>query len=126
MKEEVNHKHPANIQKWSWEQRIADKLATFAGSWKFILFLIFLIILWIGVNIYELLFSKFDPYPFIFLNLMLGIITAIMAPVILMSQNRQSQRDRIRSEYDYAVNKKSEKEIEEIKKQLDKIEKKLK
>ena len=70
--------------------------------------------------------SVFDPYPFEFLNLVLSCLAAIQAPIILMSQNRQSERDRIRNEYDYAVNRKAEKEIEEVKTQLEKIENKLK
>ncbi len=117
--------HPVNRQKWSLGQRIADKLSSFAGSWQFIIFILILIVIWTIINVYEL-FYKFDPYPFVFLNLVLAIITAVLSPVILMSQNRVSQRDRLRSEYDYQLNKKSEREIEEIKKQLDRIERKLK
>ena len=63
-----------------------------------------------------------DPYPFILLNLALSCLAAIQAPIILMSQNRENQRDRIRSEYDYSVNRKAEREIQQIKKQLDRIE----
>ena len=66
--------------------------------------------------------NTWDPYPFILLNLMLSCLAAIQAPVILMSQNRQSQKDRNRAEYDYSVNKKSEKEIRELKTQLTRIE----
>lgn len=117
--------HPANRHKWSLPQRISDFLSKFAGSWGFILFLILLILVWTSINAYELI-ETFDPYPFIFLNLILNIITAILAPIILMTQNRQSQRDRIRAEYDYQLNKKEEKEIEQIKRQLDRIERKLK
>lgn len=116
--------HPINRHQWSFAQRIADKLASFTGSWIFISFLIFFIIIWTIINLYVLI-ERFDPYPFIFLNLILNIITVILTPAILMSQNRQSQRDRIRTEYDYQLNKKSEKEIEQIKKQLDRIEKRL-
>lgn len=126
MKKEVEHKHPANRHKWSWGQKIADWLATFAGSWKFIICLILLIVIWMGINAYEFFFTSFDPYPFVFLNLIMGTITAILAPVILMSQNRQEQKDRIRAEYDYEVNKKAEREIEELRKQLDRVERKIK
>jgi uncharacterized membrane protein len=123
MKNSFNN-HPINKHRWSHAQRIADKLANFAGSWGFIFFVIVFTIIWAMTNAYEII-EKFDPYPFAFLNLMLAIITAVMAPIILMSQNRESQRDRIRAEYDYQINKKSEKEIQEIKKQLDRIERKL-
>ena len=122
-KKEVNH--PINRQKWSTKQRIADKVTKLAGSWSFILILTLLLIVWLLINVYDL-FYKFDPYPFVFLNLVLGIINVILAPIILMSQNRESQRDRLRAEYDYQLNKKAEREIEEIKKQLDRIERKLK
>ena len=123
MKNHSNN-HPINRHKWSWEQKIADKMASFAGSWGFIFFLIFFVFVWAAVNIYEIV-EKFDPYPFVFLNLVLAIITAIVAPVILMSQNRSSQIDRVRTEYDYEINKKAEREIEQIKKQLDRIERKM-
>ena len=130
MKKEGVHKHPINRHNWSVGQKIADKLATFSGSWGFILFLIFFIIIWVIFNVYEILKmtggGTFDPYPFIFLNLVIGIVTATISPIILMAQNRAGQRDRIRAEYDYEINKKAEREIEEIKKQLDRIERKLK
>jgi uncharacterized membrane protein len=111
--------------KWTPGQKAADKLTRFAGSWKFIsLFLIFIII-WMAVNVLMLVY-KWDPYPFILLNLILSCLAAIQAPIILMSQNRQSQRDRLRAEYDYRVTKKAEREIQDIQKQLDRIEKRLK
>jgi len=124
MKEIKSSNHPINRHKWSLPQEIADKVASFAGSWEFITLLVLFILAWTSLNIYEII-EGFDPYPFIFLNLVLAVITCILTPVILMSQNRASQRDRIRAEYDYELNKKSEKEIQEIKKQLDKIERKL-
>jgi uncharacterized membrane protein len=125
-REQFKHKHPVNHHPWSIGQRIADKLATFAGSWIFILCLIAFIFLWVSINIYEFITKSFDPYPFIFLNLILAIITAILAPIILMSQNRSEQKDRLRAEYDYEVNLKAEKEVREIKEQLTRIEKRLK
>ena len=124
MKELKSSNHPINKHRWSFAQKIADNLAGFAGSWEFITILIFFILGWTLVNVYEIV-EGFDPYPFIFLNLVLAVITSILTPVILMSQNRASQRDRIRAEYDYELNKKSEKEIQEIKRQLDRIERKL-
>jgi uncharacterized membrane protein len=117
--------HPINKHKWSLKQRIADRVTKLAGSWTFIIILSILLITWFLINVYELIY-KFDPYPFVFLNLVLGIINVILAPIILMSQNRESQRDRVRAEYDYQLNKKAEKEIQDIKRQLDRIEKRLK
>lgn len=91
----------------------ADYLATWAGSWTFILgFLVFLGI-WMIVNVYAWV-GEWDPYPFILLNLVLSCIAALQAPVILMSQNRQAQKDRVKIEYDYKVNRKAERMIEEI------------
>lgn len=115
--------HP-DIRKLTLGQRAADALTKWAGSWVFILsFLVFLII-WILINGYFLLqyYNKtFDPYPFILLNLVLSCLAAIQAPIILMSQNRQTERDRIRAEYDYQVNRKAEREIRELRKQLNRI-----
>mgnify|MGYP000654454096 CR=1 FL=1 len=115
--------HP-NILPRTFGQKAADTLAKWAGSWTFIFgFLLFLFI-WMAANLYAWV-KTWDPYPFILLNLVLSCLAAIQAPIILMSQNRASQKDRLRAEYDYAVNRKSEKEIQEIKKQLDRIERKL-
>ncbi len=110
-------------------QKAADKITYWAGSWTFILSFAFFLIIWIYINIW---ITKnygeaitHDPYPFILLNLVLSCLAAIQAPVILMSQNREAQRDRLRAEYDYQINRKSEKEIRQLKTQLDRIEKKL-
>ncbi len=110
-------------------QRASDNLTKWAGSWFFIIGFLFFLVLWIVVNSYFLLKyhqKAFDPFPFILLNLALSCLAAIQAPVILMSQNRTTQRDRMRAEYDYQVNRKAEKEIQEMKKQLDRIERKIK
>ncbi|HIH52021.1 MAG TPA: DUF1003 domain-containing protein [Nanoarchaeota archaeon] len=107
-------------------QRAADKLTKIAGSWGFIIgFLIFLV-LWMMVNVIWLEHQSWDPYPFILLNLVLSSLAAFQAPIILMSQNRENERDRQRAEYDYAVNRKAEREIEEIKKSVERIERKTK
>lgn len=124
MKEIKSSNHPINRHRWSFAQKIADKVASFAGSWEFIAFLVIFITGWVAVNIYEII-EGLDPYPFVFLNLILAIITSILTPVILMSQNRTSQRDRIRAEYDYALNRKSEREIQEIKKIISKIDRSI-
>ncbi len=105
-------------------QRAADGLAKWAGSWTFIFFFFVFLGLWMMANVYMWL-QEWDPYPFILLNLVLSCLAAIQAPVILMSQNRAAQRDRLKAENDYKVNRKAEREITLIKKQLNKIEKKL-
>jgi len=107
-------------------QKAADWITKWAGSWPFIILFFILMALWIVVNTSWLLFGRsWDPYPYILLNFVLSTLAAIQAPIILMSQNRNSQKDRLRAEYDYAVNRKAEKEIQQIKKQLERIEGKL-
>ncbi len=115
--------HP-NILPTTLGQRAADKLTKWAGSWTFIISFIFIMVLWILANIYAWI-KAWDPYPFILLNLLLSCVAAIQAPIILMSQNRANQKDRQRAEYDYSVNRKAEKEIEQVHKQLNRIEKKM-
>ena len=105
-------------------QKASDNLTKIAGSWGFILFFLFFLVIWIAINIYAWL-DTWDPYPFILLNLVLSCLAAIQAPIILMSQNRQSEKDRIKQEYDYRVNRKAEREIQEIQKQLKRIERQL-
>jgi uncharacterized membrane protein len=106
-------------QKWSFGERLADKIATFGGSWTFlILFGIFLSI-WVGMNSLVLLWRPLDPYPFIFLNLLLSCLAAVQAPIIMMSQNRQEAKDRIRSQHDYQVNLKAELEIRHLHEKVD-------
>jgi len=105
-------------------QKAADQLTKIAGSWGFIFgFGIFLLI-WIAINSIWLINSSWDPYPFILLNLALSCLAALQAPIILMSQNRSNERDRQRAEYDYAVNRKSERGIEKIKRLIEKLDKK--
>jgi len=115
--------HP-NILPTTFGQRTADKVTRVAGSWAFIISFLVLLVLWMCANVYAWI-NSWDPYPFILLNLVLSCIAAIQAPIILMSQNREAQKDRQRSEYDYAVNRKSEREIQDIKKQLNRIENKM-
>ncbi len=101
-------------------QRAADILARFAGSWAFVISFTMFLAGWIIVNIW-LLKQPFDPYPFILLNLILSCIAAIQAPLIMMSQNRQEEKDRKRSEGDYKINLKSEIIIEDMHYKLDAI-----
>ena len=104
-------------------QRASDELTKWAGSWAFIISISILLFVWILINTSWLLFGRsWDPYPFILLNFILSTLAAVQAPIILMSQNRQMQKDRIQTQYDYAVNKKAEKEIQEARKQLNRIE----
>lgn len=100
-------------------QRIADKVATFGGSWTFILSFGGFLVLWICINVLFLANKGFDPYPFILLNLILSCIAAIQAPVIMMSQNRQEEKDRERARKDYMINLKSELEIRILHEKID-------
>lgn len=106
-------------QDLSFGQRLADKVATFGGSWKFIITFGIFILLWIGFNIFWLVNKAFDPYPFILLNLILSCIASIQAPVIMMSQNRQEEKDRERAKKDYMINLKSELEIRTLHEKMD-------
>lgn len=99
--------------KYTLGQRAADKIAKFAGSWAFIFSFTGVLILWMAVNT-VLATKAFDPYPFILLNLVLSCVAAIQAPLIMMSQNRQEEKDRHRAENDYKVNLKTEIMIEDI------------
>lgn len=100
-------------------QRIADRFAEFGGSWTFIISFFLFILLWMVVNIWFLTAKPFDPYPFILLNLVLSCLAAIQAPIIMMSQNRQEQKDRQRAEHDYKINLKAELEIKLMSEKID-------
>ncbi len=90
-------------------ERVADQVATFGGSWKFLGLFLGSMAVWIGMNFLEA--NPFDPYPFILLNLVLSCLAAMQAPVIMMSQNRQSSRDRLDARHDYEINLKAEMEV---------------
>lgn len=100
-------------------EKLADKVAAFGGSWIFILLFFSFILLWIFINIWIFTTKPFDPYPFILLNLLLSCLAAIQAPIIMMSQNRQEQKDRIRGEHDYKINMKAELEIKLLSEKID-------
>lgn len=100
-------------------QRVADRVADFGGSWTFIISFCFFILVWICLNAYWFANKGFDPYPFILLNLILSCIAALQAPVIMMSQNRQEEKDRERARNDYMINLKSELEIRMLHEKLD-------
>jgi len=99
--------------------KMADGLATFGGSWKFLIIFGALLLVWIALNSILLLKKPFDPYPFILLNLILSCLAAVQAPVIMMSQNRQESKDRLRSQHDYRVNLKAELEIRQLHDKID-------
>ena len=100
-------------EKYTLGQRAADTIAKFAGSWAFIFSFTGVLVLWMVVNVI-LAAKAFDPYPFILLNLVLSCVAAIQAPLIMMSQNRQEEKDRLRAENDYNVNLKTEILIEDL------------
>ena len=109
------------IDNRTFGERVADNVADFGGSWTFIIWFFVIIILWIAANVFLLLNKGFDPYPFILLNLILSCLASLQAPIIMMSQNRQEQKDRERAKKDYEINMKSEMEIRALNKKLDKI-----
>jgi len=108
-----------DVQALNLGQKLADKVATFGGSWTFIISFGVFILLWITVNVYWFLNKGFDPYPFILLNLILSCLAAFQAPIIMMSQNRQESKDRERAKKDYMVNLKSELEIRGLNDKID-------
>lgn len=127
IKELASMRHSKNINEvheetLSFGDRFADRIADVAGSWAFIISFITVLLLWIATNSVHLLFSQFDPYPFILLNLVLSCVAALQAPIIMMSQNRQETKDRIRAEHDYEIDLKAEILIEEMLNRLNKLE----
>ena len=105
--------------KYTFGQKVADKVAEFGGSWTFIISFAVFLTLWIIANVVFLANKGFDPYPFILLNLILSCIAALQAPVIMMSQNRQEEKDRERAKNDYMINLKSELEIRMLHEKID-------
>ena len=115
---------PKNInvefeRKLTFGEHLSDKIAGFAGSWTFIAVFAGIIFLWVTLNTYILLSRPFDPYPYILLNLVLSVLTAVQAPVIIMSQNRQEMRDRLHAERDYQVSIHTELEIHRLHRKID-------
>ena len=100
-------------------QRLADRIAEFGGSWTFIIFFFCFLFGWMFINVWIFTTKPYDPYPFILLNLILSCLAAIQAPIIMMSQNRQEQKDRLRSEHDYKINLKAEIEIKLLHEKID-------
>ena len=112
----VNQEYDATV---TFGELLADRIAQFGGNWGFILVFGVVLALWIGINSIALLSKPFDPYPYILLNLALSCLAAIQAPVIMMSQNRQESRDRLRAEHDYQINLKAELEIRNLHEKFD-------
>ena len=100
-------------------QKVSDKVARFGGSWKFIILFGIVLAIWILFNSIAMGIFKFDPYPFILMNLILSCIAALQAPVIMMSQNRQEEKDRMQSENDYLINLKAEMQIRSLHQKMD-------
>jgi len=111
-------------ERLTFGDRLADSVARFGGSWSFIMAFGFVLVVYAGVNV-VLATRAWDPYPFILLNLFLSMLAAVQAPVIMMSQNRQDAKDRVRSELDFAVNRKAEGEIIQLAAKLNRIEDRL-
>jgi len=113
--------------KRTFGQKASDSLTKRMGSWTFIILFLIFLIAWILLNTCWIIFGQaWDKKPFIMLNLALSCLAAIQAPIILMSQNREAEKERLKLEYDYSVNRKAEREVEEIQKQLNRIERRLK
>jgi uncharacterized membrane protein len=119
----VNHKnwHEKHIETLGFGSRLADSVAKGMGSWKFIIFQTILVILWMGLNIVGF-FYHWDVYPFILLNLLFSTQAAYAAPIIMMSQNRQSERDRLQAQADYQTNIEAKQEIEALTIMLNRLE----
>lgn len=111
--------HSDSADKFTFGQRMADRIAAFGGSWTFLIIFFIFLLIWMIINSVLLLAKPFDPFPFILLNLILSCIAAIQAPVIMMSQNRQEAKDRVRAEHDYQINLKAELEIRHLHEKMD-------
>ena len=106
-------------EKRTFGEKLADKVAAFGGSWSFIISFAVFMMVWTLLNSYKIITSPFDPYPYILLNLILSCLAALQAPIIMMSQNRQEAKDRLRATHDYNVNIKAELEIRTLNNKLD-------
>jgi uncharacterized membrane protein len=120
-----NGAHPAFLKSPTFGQKASDKVTSVAGSWTFIISLLVMLAIWMTLNVIMVV-KKWDPYPFILLNFVLSTLAALQAPVILMSQNRAAERDRVNAKYDYQVNRKAEREIQNMQKDLEEIKDLLK
>jgi len=110
---------PEMEMEFTFAERLSDKIAEFGGSWKFIITFLSIMTIWMALNVWWYHNKGFDPYPFILLNLVLSCVAALQAPIIMMSQNRQEDKDRVRSEHDYQVNLSAELQIRMLHEKLD-------
>lgn len=122
----IRGKRSLNINKelsktLTFGEKMADKIAKFAGSWSFLIFFTCIVVAWAILNSKMVFDDPLDPFPYVFLNLILGCLASIQAPIIMMSQNRESQKDRLRSENDYLINLKSEIILEDLHMKIDDI-----
>jgi CRP/FNR family transcriptional regulator, cyclic AMP receptor protein len=108
-------------ERLTFGERIADRVASFGGSWTFIILFGVILLVWMVINAIILVTRAFDPYPFILLNLVLSTLAALQAPVIMMSQNRQASKDRLQADLDYQVNMKAELEVAQLHRKVDQI-----
>ncbi len=108
-------------QHLGFADRLAGTIAKGVGSWNFIIFFVFVLILWVGINTIALFASPLDPFPYTFLNFILSCLAAIQAPIIIMSQNRQAAKDRVSAELDFQVNKKAEMQIQSLHVKIDEL-----
>ncbi len=119
-KRKITLQHPIFKTELTFGQKTADLFTNFCGSWTFIIMILGFICLWMTLNSVAF-FYQWDPWPFIILNLCLSCLAALQAPIILMSQNREAERDRLTLKYDYQVNRKAEREITKVHKELETI-----
>jgi CRP/FNR family transcriptional regulator, cyclic AMP receptor protein len=122
----IEHRASRNVnelmeEKFTFGDRLADRIAQFGGSWAFLICFAITLLLWMGLNSVESLWHSFDPYPFIFLNLGLSCLAAVQAPIIMMSQNRQATKDRLQADLDYQVNLKAELQIRSLHLKIDEL-----
>ena len=115
------HRDSISKPKLTFGQRLSDKISKVGGSWGFLIFLSAFLAIWMMLNIAGFFIWHWDPFPFILLNLCLSCLATYQAPIILMAQNRAAERDRHQAERDYAVNRKAEREVENMQKDLDEI-----
>lgn len=114
--EDLNKEYSKKLSLGSY---VADRVAHFGGSWPFICLFIVLLLCWIGVNSAIFLLKPFDPYPFILLNLVLSCLAALQAPIIMMSQNRQAEKDHIKADYEYTINVNAELQVRQLNSKID-------
>lgn len=114
--------HERHTEEMSFGQRLADSVATGMGSWRFIIIQTIIVVVWMGLNVVLYVYDRWDPYPYILLNLLFSTQAAYAAPIIMMAQNRQNQRDRAQADEDFRTNVEAKKEIEELQILLNKIE----